>query len=294
MNRLIACGFILFCGVSLTATAGEATFQSNAVKIRYLTAGQGEPVILLHGFAVRGAEEMWVKNALNEPAIVADLAADFRVIALDLRGHGKSGKPRGAQYYGSEMVEDVVRLMDHLQIKQAHVVGYSLGAMIAGKLLVTYPDRLLSVTLAGGAPVYQPTEKWKAGVETLAKSLDRGEGAGALVSAIAPPAEGRPPSQAVNALGQLLVFGQDQKVLAAVIRGMADWEVTPEQLAANKIPVLIIYGSREGESRERIGLVSKKLAQAETKIIEGGEHMTTFAFPEFRAAIHAFLKQKHM
>jgi pimeloyl-ACP methyl ester carboxylesterase len=283
---------LFFCLTLTTASAGDSAFKSNGVKIRYLTEGKGEVVILLHGFAVRGAEEMWIKNALNEPAVVKELSSDFRVIAVDLRGHGKSGKPRGPQHYGSEMVEDVVRLMDHLKIQQAHVVGYSLGAMIAGKLLVTHPDRLLSVTLAGGAPVYQPTEKWKAGVETLAKSLDSGAGAGPLVSAIAPPDEGRPPSQAINALGQLLVVGQDQKVLASVIRGMLDWEVSPAELAANKIPVLIIYGSREGESRERIGQVSKALAQAQTKIIDGGEHMTTFARPEFRTAIHEFLKQK--
>ena len=270
----------------------EAFFDSNGVKIRYITEGQGEAVILVHGFAVRSAEEMWVKNAIGEPKMVAELARDFHVIAIDLRGHGKSDKPRGKQNYGLEMVEDVIRLMDHLKLQQAHVVGYSLGAAIAGKLLVTHPDRLLSVTLGGGAPLHEPDKKRLASIEVLAKSLDDGAGAGPLISKIAPAGEPAPPKEAQIALGQLLVYGQDQKVLAAVMRSVVDLEVTTTQLKANGVPVLIVYGSREGEAEERIKRIAKVLAHAQTKIIKGGDHMTTFVRPEFRDSIHEFLKQK--
>lgn len=293
MQRTLICGLVLFCSLSLPAVrAEEAFFNSNGVKIRYITAGQGDAVILLHGFAVRSSEEMWIKNALSEPQVVAELARDYRVIAMDWRGHGKSGKPRGVKHYGLEMVEDVVRLMDHLKIKQAHVVGYSLGAVIAGKLLVTHPERLLSVTLGGGAPVYEPTKKWQRIIEDLAKSLDKGAGAGPLVPVIAPAGDPPLPQEAANALGQLLVLGQDQKVLAAVIRGIGQLEVTTEQLKANQVPVLVIYGNREGEAQERIGRVVPVLAHAEVQVITGGDHMTTFARPEFRAAIHKFLKSQ--
>ncbi|MDB5335812.1 MAG: hydrolase [Planctomycetaceae bacterium] len=290
MRNSLIFGLVLFCSLSVSAArAEEAFFNANRIKIRYITAGQGEAVILLHGFAVRSSEEMWIKNALNEPQVVAELSRDYRVIAMDWRGHGKSGKPRGVKNYGLEMVEDVVRLMDHLKIKQAHIVGYSLGAIVAGKLLVTHPDRLLSVTLGGGAPVYQPTKKWQVVVEELAKSLDKGAGAGPLVPVIAPAGEPAPSQEAMNVLGQLLVFGQDQKVLASVIRGIVNLEVTTEQLKANKIPVLVVYGNREGEALERIGRFVPVLAQVEVQVIAGGDHMTTFARPEFRTAIHKFL-----
>lgn len=90
----------------------------------------------------------------------------------------------------------------------------------------------------------------------------------------------------------LVVCGQDQKVLASVIRGIVKLEVTTEQLKANKIPVLVIYGDREGEAQERIGRVIPVLAEAEVQVIAGGDHMTTFARPEFRAALHKFLNSR--
>jgi pimeloyl-ACP methyl ester carboxylesterase len=293
MHRIWMCVAVLYLGIAISpARAEEAYIQSNGVKIRYLTAGRGAAVILLHGFAVRSSEDMWIKNALNEPQVVRELARDYRVIAIDLRGHGKSGKPLGAQHYGVEMVDDVVRLMDHLQIKQAHVVGYSLGAAIVGKLLVTYPERLLSATLGGGAPIYQPSRQRAEALEEVAASLSRGAGAGPLVGLISPATGPRPPREAMQALGQLLVLGQDQKVLASVIRGIGDLEVSTEQLQGNKVPVLLVYGNREGEALERIEQVVQILARHEVQIIDGGDHMTTFARPEFRAAIVKFLKSQ--
>ncbi len=129
--------------------AEEATFDSNGVKIRYLVEGEGEPVLLIHGFVVN-KELQW-----GLPGTIKALAKDHRVIALDNRGHGKSGKPTDPKKYGMEMVEDAVRLLDHLKIKKAHVVGYSMGAVITAKLMVTHPDRLLSATLGGAVPSAQ-------------------------------------------------------------------------------------------------------------------------------------------
>jgi pimeloyl-ACP methyl ester carboxylesterase len=295
VRRTLISGLVVFCSLALcTAGAEEASFDAGRVKIRYISAGQGEAVILLHGFAVPSSEAMWIKNVLNEPRVMPELAQDYRVIAMDFRGHGQSDKPRGRQHYGCEMMEDVVRLMDHLKIQKAHVVGYSLGAIVAGKLLVTHPDRLLSVTLGGGAPVYQPSKHWLAVSDELAKSLDRGAGAGTLLSVISPAGEPAPPAGVRLAAGQLLVLGQDQKVLASVIRGIRDLEVTTDELKANQVPVLMVYGSREGEAKERIDRVRQVLAKVEVKVIAGGDHLTTFARPEFRQAIHEFLdSQRH-
>src|SRR6185503_733917 len=75
--------------------------------------------------------------------------AGYRVVAMDCRGHGQSGKPHDPGQYGLEMVRDVVRLLDHMQITRAHIVGYSMGGSIATQLLVKHPDRLRTVTLLG-------------------------------------------------------------------------------------------------------------------------------------------------
>src|SRR5262249_48726245 len=119
------------------------TFDSNGVKISYTVQGKGEPVVLIHGW-LSSAEVNW-----GLPGVSALLAKDYQVIALDVRGHGLSDKPTKEDAYGPELVEDVVRLLDHLKIKKAHLVGYSMGGVIAGNFITKHPDRVLSGTLGG-------------------------------------------------------------------------------------------------------------------------------------------------
>jgi pimeloyl-ACP methyl ester carboxylesterase len=119
------------------------TFYANRVKIAYFVQGKGAPVVLIHGW-LSAAGINWAL-----PGISGQLAKDFQVIALAVRGHGLSDKPTKEEAYGPELVEDVVRLLDHLKIKKAHIVGYSMGGIIAAKFLAQQPDRVLSGTLAG-------------------------------------------------------------------------------------------------------------------------------------------------
>ncbi|MDR3404195.1 MAG: alpha/beta hydrolase [Chthoniobacter sp.] len=118
-------------------------FDSAGVKIHYTVQGTGQPVILIHGLYASG-QMNW-----GAPGIIDDLAQHYRVIALDCRGHGQSDKPTGDADYGIKMVDDVVRLMDHLQLPSANIVGYSMGGMIALKLAAAHPDRVRSVVLGG-------------------------------------------------------------------------------------------------------------------------------------------------
>ena len=136
----IACIPLAVVGVTLLH-ADE--FDSNGVKIHYVVKGKGDPVILIHGLYA-SATGNW-----QGPGIMAELAKHYQVIAFDLRGHGQSGKPEGEDQYGVQMAEDVVRLMDHLQLPKAHLVGYSLGGMITMKLLTLHPERVSSAVLGG-------------------------------------------------------------------------------------------------------------------------------------------------
>jgi len=77
------------------------------------------------------------------------------VIAIDARGHGKSGKPADAKAYGAEMGQDIVRLLDHLKIPRAHIVGFSMGAIIVGHLVTTNPDRFISATFVAHHAVHK-------------------------------------------------------------------------------------------------------------------------------------------
>jgi pimeloyl-ACP methyl ester carboxylesterase len=118
-------------------------FHAKGVKISYAIQGEGEAVVLIHGlFSCSGLD--W-----TVPGTTALLAEKYQAITLDLPGHGLSDKPTMEKAYGLELVEDVIRLMDHLKINKAHIVGYCLGSIVAAKLMAKHPDRILSGALAG-------------------------------------------------------------------------------------------------------------------------------------------------
>ena len=141
MNKLLQLWFALLVALAPAAWAEE--FDSGGVKIHYLVEGKGEPVILIHGL-MANAKLNW-----ELLGVVAELAKNHQVIALDCRGHGLSGKPVSEDQYGVKMVDDVVRLMDHLNIQKADIVGYSMGGAITMKLMVLHSERVRSAVLGG-------------------------------------------------------------------------------------------------------------------------------------------------
>jgi pimeloyl-ACP methyl ester carboxylesterase len=121
------------------------SFRHGEVEIAYLDEGEGEPIVLVHGFA-SSAIVNWV-----QPGWFATLTqAGRRVIALDNRGHGASSKPTDpAAYHTRLMAEDVRALLDHLRIPRADVMGYSMGARITAFLAVMHPSRIRAIVLGG-------------------------------------------------------------------------------------------------------------------------------------------------
>jgi pimeloyl-ACP methyl ester carboxylesterase len=124
-------------------------FASDGVRIAYIdiapASGAGDPVLLIHGFgsnhAVNWVSTMWVKTLTH---------AGFRVMALDNRGHGQSEKLYDpAAYTPTIMAEDARRLLDHLGIDRADVMGYSMGARIAANLALNHPERVRSLLIGG-------------------------------------------------------------------------------------------------------------------------------------------------
>ena len=119
-------------------------FDSDGVPIHYEVFGEGKPILIVHGFAA-SLEGNWVR-----PGWVETLSPIRKVVALDCRGHGLSGKPHDPQSYaGHAMEDDVVRLMEHLHIEQADLFGYSMGAAISLRLLLRHPERFTYVVLGG-------------------------------------------------------------------------------------------------------------------------------------------------
>jgi pimeloyl-ACP methyl ester carboxylesterase len=277
-----------FVGAFTTAlllTAGvraeDKYFEADGVKIRYIEQGQGEPVLLIHGFGAN-AEMQW-----KIPGIFSALAKNHRVIAYDVRGHGRSGKPHDVKAYGMQLVEEPVRLLDHLKIRKAHVVGYSMGAIIAAKLLATHPDRLLTVTLGGGGPMIKD-ERLVQFTEQLADSLEKGKGIGPLLEALTPSGLPPPSPEQVKTVNLIFTAINDTKALAAVARSWKDLAVPEAELKVNRISTLALIGDNDTLKR-LVDPLAGRLANLEVVVIPRANHMTAFTSPRFLEGLQRFL-----
>lgn len=274
----VVAGFLL----AGPAEADDAVFDSNGVTIRYVTAGKGEAVVLLHGWMSDSG--MWGRLDTN-PA-----AKEFQLIAVDLRGHGKSDKPHDPAKYDAEVAGDVVRLLDHLKVDKAHLVGYSSGSFVAGKVAATRPDRVRSVVYGGQAPVVGEVKASDfSEVELFAGLVEEGKDLGAYLTAVSPMklTEGQ-----AAAAAKLLYAGKDVKAFAAAGRGYKKLAVTAEELKKCPAPVLFIHGGDESDHvKKKVAAAREALGRGDLKVVDGGNHVTTLAKPEFGAAILEFIRR---
>jgi pimeloyl-ACP methyl ester carboxylesterase len=286
MNRHVMATTLLVAFLSTPALAQDQFFDSNGVRIRFVEKGTGEPVLLIHGYT-RNLETNWVDAGVFE-----NLARDHHVIAFDLRGHGKSGKPHDPGAYGREFVQDALRLLDHLQIRRAHIVGYSLGATIAAKLLTTDPGRFLTVTLgaSGGSRNWVPEDDQIG--ERNAAELEGDAPFRRLVIALTPLDEPKRTDADIRAQSEAWAAMNDIKALAAYNRGgMRELEATDEEMSAVKVPVLGVVGSVDAALR---GLKELQtiLPSMRLVVIDGATHAgerSAARRPGFVDAIREFI-----
>jgi pimeloyl-ACP methyl ester carboxylesterase len=122
---------------------GDVTV-SDGVRIHYMEAGEGVPVVLLHGYT-SCCDAGWFANG-----VAKELSRTHRVIGIDARGHGRSEKPHDPDKYdGDRMPKDVIEVLDHLGVKKAHFHGYSMGGGIVAHLMARHPDRFISASFGG-------------------------------------------------------------------------------------------------------------------------------------------------
>jgi pimeloyl-ACP methyl ester carboxylesterase len=282
---LLAQAVVLTPIASAQTPAADLFFDSGGVKIRYVDAGRGEPVVLIHGFA-SSIDANW-----GQTKVLDALSKDFRVVALDVRGHGKSDKPHDAASYGLAVVEDVTRLLDYLHIARAHIVGYSMGGAIAGKLITVHPDRVISAVFGGSAPRLGWTPQAERGANELAESLEQGHGMRPLILRLAPPNEPKPSDEAIERQSQASLGRNDALALAAVQRGIKEQAVTLAEVRALRMPLLAVIGSADPI---KAGVDAFKQIKPDLKVvvIDGATHSGARgapARPEFAAAVHDFL-----
>lgn len=139
-RKLLVIGVALLSallGAAHAETPQSHFVEANGVRLHYLSAGKGDPVILIHGYTE--SSHMWLP-------LIAELSKDHLVIAPDLRGFGRSGLPAGP-YTKSVMAQDVHALAAGLGIKSAKIVGHDIGLMVAYAYAAQYPKEVGKIVL---------------------------------------------------------------------------------------------------------------------------------------------------
>lgn len=280
-----AAGGSVFFWLLLHRAPGEI-FDSNGVPIYYTVEGRGEPLVLIHGIGAN-ADLNW-----RRPGVTALLARDFQVIAFDLRGHGRSGQPTDPGQYGPELVEDVVRLMDHLHIDKAHVAGYSLGGFIALKLITTHPDRVRSAAIcaAGWSDAADPSKlpnPYAAPAPPGGLKAKIPEVSGASVLPLPAATEKTLFNSVRSWVGDHIV---NKTALKALKKSYAALRVPVENLKDNKVPSICLIGKRDGLYYLAEAL-NDRMANLEYVRIEGANHFTTPFYSTFQSNLLDFFKR---
>jgi pimeloyl-ACP methyl ester carboxylesterase len=255
IQRSLALVFVLACLAPLgcrppAPRMQTSTFDANGVPIAYFVQGEGEPVVLIHGW-LSSAGVNW-----SLPGTSDLLAREYKVIALDVRGHGLSGKPTGEEAYGPELVEDVVRLLDHLGIEKAHVVGYSMGGIIAANFMAKHPDRVLSGALCGMG--------W----------LQHG---------------------GVGQLGFAQIGKNDPNAEAKTVcgRSLANLALTTEQFDSIRVPVTVIVGDKDTLIRKLyVEPLQQRRRDWPVVDVKDADHLSCVVKPQFRQEILTWLRQQ--
>jgi pimeloyl-ACP methyl ester carboxylesterase len=251
------------------------SFVSGGARIAFIdvapASGRGEPVLMIHGFAsnhaVNWVNTLWV-NTLT--------GAGYRVVAFDNRGHGRSDKLYDpAAYHSAVMAEDARRLLDHLGLERADVMGYSMGARITAFLALNQPDRVRSAMIAGiGIKL----------VEGVGLPLDIAEAMEApSVDALTDPTQ-----RMFRAFAEQTK--SDLTALAACIRGSRQ-VLSREEVASIRAPALIAVGTNDTVAGPPQPLAAL-MPNARALDIPGRDHNLAVGDKAHKQGVLAFLAER--
>jgi len=244
------------------------TFRHDGLDLAYIDEGDGDPVLLIHGFAssirVNWVAPGWVRTLRD---------AGYRVVAIDNRGHGQSQKSYEPEdYRPARMAADAAALLDHLGIARAHLMGYSMGARICAFTALLHPDKVATLVFGGlGIGMVEGVGDW----DPIADALLADD-----------------PSAIPDARGRMFrafadQTGSDRRALAACIATSRDL-VTEADAARIAQPTLVAVGTTDDIAGSP-DLLAGLMPNAEAFAIEGRDHMLSVGDRTFKARVLAFL-----
>lgn len=244
-------------------------FDNDGCQLHYEDYGHGTPVLLIHGLG---------SSTLDWEFQIPVLSAHYRVLALDVRGHGRSDKPR-ERYRMVDFADDVAALIEHLQLPPVHLVGISMGGMIGFQLGVDQPNLLRSLTIVNSAPEVKAhnlgerleiAKRWLLArllpLETLAKAL------GKLLFP-------RPEQAELRHKVEQRWPRNDKRAYLASLDAIIGWGVR-ERLQRITCPTLVISADRDYTPIEHKQAYVTELPDARLQVIDNSRHATPLDQPQ--------------
>jgi pimeloyl-ACP methyl ester carboxylesterase len=260
------------------------------VGIRYEEAGRGRPLVLVHGFGV--SAKAW-------EAQIPALSRRWRAITYDARGHGRSDAPEQPGAYSQPiLVEDLRRLLGHLEISRACILGHSMGANVALALGLTHPELVDGLIICAAGSGSDNPDGWRQASLDLA-SLVEDRGIEAFADAVlAWPAVARYVAQGPEAAQRFraLLASQRPEGMAGTLRGVLAtrppiYALGP-QLRSFTAPVLVVVGEHDQACLRPSHFMAETFPRAELVVLPGAGHVTPLEDPAaFNAAVERFLER---
>jgi pimeloyl-ACP methyl ester carboxylesterase len=256
-------------------------------RIYYESHGEGDPLVLIRGLG---------SNADHWYAQVPDLSRHYRVVTFDNRGIARSNDP-GEPFTIPDMAEDTIRLMDALGIEQAHVLGLSLGGMVAQEMAIRHPERIkgliLVVTLCGGQHqvVAEDAVREKLQRMVVENSVDAKIRA---LDVFFTPRTIKERPKVLQAYAEVsMKYPPGMEILQRQFEAASRHDAY-DRLDRIKAPTLVLTGEEDvlippGNSK----ILAKRIPYAELLVIPGGGHQIMIEQPQScNQAIVAFLRKK--
>ncbi|HLJ46198.1 MAG TPA: alpha/beta hydrolase [Bryobacteraceae bacterium] len=258
-----------------------ATAHINGVELYYETAGDGPPLLLLHGLG---------SSTLDWEFQIPDLARSHRVIAMDVRGHGRSSKPPGP-YTVAQFAKDAVALLETLHATPADIVGLSMGGMIAFQMAVDAPASVRSLTIVNSGPAMILQTFGQRMLIQSRFAMIRLFGMRALGKMVAGPLFPNPDQAHLRERFITHLAENDPRAYRASLRAIVGWSVA-ERIGQIRCPVLVVASDHDYTPVALKQAYVGKIPGARLRVLNDSRHAAPLDQPDqLNRAVLEFLSE---
>jgi len=255
------------------------TLQANGVELFYETAGDGPPVLLIHGLG---------SSTRDWECQIAEMAQSFQVITFDVRGHGRSGRPAGP-YSVAQFAKDAVALLCGLGATPAHVVGLSMGGMIAFQIAVDTPEAVRSLVIVNSGPAMILNKLSQRAMIWLRFAIVRLFGMRTLARMIARSVFPELEQQELRDKFVRRLAGNDPRAYLDSLRAIIGWSVA-ERIPAIQCPVLVVSSDQDYTPVEWKRAYAAQIPGARVEVLQHSRHVAPMDRPkEFNHLVLEFI-----